>query len=145
MKQRMSAPLTVIALMAMLAAPVGAGAQTTAPSSEVSSLSVKPHLGAEAIDVSGHGPADSTLTITLVSTFSADLPDVVISRTRVATDAGGSFNAVISIAPGYVRQSILTVYATSNAGARAAKAQYIVDAPNRGVVVPLDQVPSAVR
>jgi hypothetical protein len=131
--------------MAMLIAPLGASAQVNASPAEVSSLLVKPHIGAEAIDVSGRGPAVSTLTITLVSTFSSDLPDVVLSRTSVETDAGGSFSTVISIAAGYVRQSILTVYATSSAGGPAVMAQYLVDAPNRGVVVPLDQVPSAVR
>lgn len=129
----------------MLVAPLTAGAEVSASPSGMTALTVRPHIGSEAIDVNGRGPSDNALTITLVSTFSLELPDVVLSRTNVVTDAGGAFSAVISIAPGYTRQSIITVYATSTAGGPAVKAQYLVDAPNRGVVVPLDQLPRSVR
>src|ERR1700729_1389527 len=116
MKRSMSAPQLVIAAFAIIAAPLGASAQTTPPSSAISALVVKPHTGAEAIDVDGSAAANSVLTITLVSTFSLDLPDVVLSRTNVDTDARGAFSTVISLAPGYTRGSIVTVYATSTDG-----------------------------
>lgn len=129
----------------MFLAPIGVIAATSASPSATPSLTVAPHVGSESIDVSGRGSPSQAFTITLVSTFSFDVPDVVLSRTTVVADAGGAFSAVISIAPGFTRGSAITVYATTPEGASAAAARYLPDAPNRGVTVPFDQVPKAVR
>ena len=144
-----------IAALAILTAPIGAGAQAGSPPANaapvpvtqpapVSSLVVKPHQGEEAVDVDGHAGSQSVVTITLVSTFSQDLPDVVLSRTYVDTDAFGGFSTVISIAPGFTRGTFITVYAVAAGSGQAVKALYNVQAPNHGVVVPLDKVPREV-
>jgi hypothetical protein len=114
-------------------------------SNEIASLLVQAHPGAEAIDVSGHGSSGQVLTVTLVSTLDRDLPDVVLSRTSLKADASGVFTGAISIAPGFTRGSIITVYVTSFGSSSAATARYLPDAPNRGVVIPLDNVPRSVR
>jgi hypothetical protein len=124
--------------------PAGARVES-APSSEITSLTVQPHPGAQAIDVSGRTASGQTLTVTLVSTIDLDLPDVVLRRTSLQADASGSFTGVISIAPGFTRGSILTVYVTTLGGSSAAAARYLPDSPNRGVDIPLDRVPRSVR
>ena len=145
MRLRKSRPTFITAFALMALTPIGALAATSVLPNATASLTVAPHIGSESIDVSGHGFPSHALTITLVSTFSYDVPDVVLSRTIVVTDADGAFSAVISIASGFTRGSAITVYATTPAGASATAARYFPDAPNRGVVVPLDQVPKAVR
>ena len=85
------------------------------------------------------------LTITLVSTFDLDIPDVVLSRHWITVDRNGAFAATVSIAPGFTRGSIITVYVMSHNSATAASAKYLPDSPNRGVVIPLDEVPRSVR
>jgi hypothetical protein len=108
-------------------------------------LLVRPHPGAQAIDVSGHGLSGQPLTVTLVSTIDRDLPDVVLSRTSLTVDPVGAFSAAISIAPGFIRGGIITVYVTSRGSGIATSARFLPDAPNRGVAIPLDDVPRAVR
>ena len=106
---------------------------------------MKAHPGSEAIDVSGYGPSNQSVKITLLSTVSIDVPDAVLSRTIVGTNGDGVFTATISIAPGFTRGSIITVYAVPEAGSTAAKVRFDPDAPNRSIVVPLDQIPRSVR
>jgi hypothetical protein len=133
----------------MCLGPAGSNAATAPTSvpigppqpSVVSSLEIRPHTGAEAIDVSGQATAGSVVTVTLVSTFSVDLPDVVLSRSYIDADARGSYSATLSIAPGFTRGTFITVLATTTDGGPTLKARYFVDAPNHGVVVPLDLMP----
>jgi hypothetical protein len=139
MKRPQRVPYAAIAALAILTVPIGLRAQAAPQANVISSFDVRPHTGAEAIDIYGHATPGSVLTVTLVSTFSVDVPDVVLSRTYLDAAADGTFSAVISIAPGFTRGSFITVYATTYGG--AAKARYLVDAPNHGVIVPLDQVP----
>jgi hypothetical protein len=73
------------------------------------------------------------------------MPDVVLSRTPLKADATGAFSAAISIAPGFTRGSFITVYVTSPNSGYAASARYLPDSPNRGVDIPLDVMPRAVR
>ncbi len=135
-------PMCII-LAATLAVSLGARAAGEAAQAGAIALSVAPHLGAEAIDVSGTGPPGRPLTITLLSTFSRDLPDVVLSRTSVVPNASGAFSATISIAPGFTRGSLITISASSFAGGPSARAQYRPDWPNH--VVPLDEYPPSIR
>jgi hypothetical protein len=122
------------------------GAETEpAPSSGITSLLVHQHPRSVAIDVSGHGTPGDALTITLVSTIDIDIPDVVLSRHWITVDHNGAFAATVSIAPGFTRGSIITVYVTSRSSSTAATATYLPDSPNQGVVIPLDQVPRSVR
>jgi hypothetical protein len=145
MRHLKSIPAVLFALAAVQAAPLGAAPTTDAPASGPVSLLVAPHAGAEAVDVSGRAPAGTDLTITLVSTIDVDLPDVVLNRKTLVTGPDGTFAAVMSIAPGYTRGSIITVFATSSDGGPAVTARYVVNAPNRGVPIPLDDIPRNVR
>jgi hypothetical protein len=101
-------------------------------------VDVRHAQGSEALNVSGHAPAGSPVTITLLATISPDLPTVVVSRHDVQPDASGQFQAVISSAPDYLRGSLLQVVATS-AGASPASATVTVGPPNPGVTVPFDK------
>jgi hypothetical protein len=146
MKHRKNWAALVTATIAVAITSPLASAQTgPAPSSGITSLTVQQHPKAVAIDVSGRGTPGEILTVTLVSTIDLDIPDVVLSRTPITVDRNGAFSASVSIAPGFTRGSIITVYVTSRNSSTAATAKYLPDSPNRGVVIPLDDVPRAVR
>lgn len=97
--------------------------------------------GAEAINVEGSAPAGAPVTITLLAVVSSDLPTVVVSRHDVVTDANGRFGAIIPIASAYERGTVLRVVATSSPGVASATSQLVMQAPNNGVTVPLEQLP----
>ena len=102
-------------------------------------MDVHAQPGSEAIAVNGHAPSAAAITITLLATISPDLPTIVVSRHDVQPDANGQFQATISVAPDYIRDSILRVVATSTYGTTPASATTTVGAPNAGVSVPFDQ------
>jgi hypothetical protein len=97
--------------------------------------------GAEAISVNGSAPAGVPVTITLLAVVSSDIPTIVVSRNDVVTDANGRFNAIIPIASAYERGTLLRVVATSTSGISSATSQLVMDPPNNGVTVPLEQLP----
>jgi hypothetical protein len=76
------------------------------------------------------------LVLTVFGTVSSDIPDIVVNRRQVVTDAAGGFNLEVSAAGDYFRESPLTVVATSPSGALLAKSQIILKAPNANVEVP---------
>jgi len=102
-------------------------------------LDVRAQQGSEAVNVSGHAPSTAPVTITLLAIISPDLPTVVVSRHDVQPDSNGQFQATISIASDYLRNTTLRVLATSTAGATPASATITVGAPNPGATVPFDQ------
>jgi len=104
-------------------------------------LEARQHQGAEAIDVEGSAPPNSPVTITLLATVSTDVPTIVVSRQDVVTDVDGRFRAIIPIASAYERGTILKIVATSLPGVIPAAAQLVINAPNAGVNVPLEQTP----
>lgn len=112
--------------------------QTAAAATGPISVDARALQGSEALSVSGHAPSGAPVTITLLATISPDLPTVVVSRHDVQPDASGQFQAVISIASDYLRNSLLRVVATS-AGATPASTTVTVGAPNAGVTVPFDK------
>jgi hypothetical protein len=114
-------------------------AQAPAMAGGAITLDVHPQIGSESIAVSGHAPSTAPVTITLLATISPDLPTVVVSRHDVQPDSSGQFQATISIAPDYIRNTTLRVLATSAAGTTPASAAITVGAPNQGVTVPFDQ------
>lgn len=142
---RVRTPLIVAAIVALLFVPEAVRADPGNARAAQPALTVQAHPGAEAIDVSGYGASNQIVKITLLSTVSIDVPDAVLSRTVVNTNGDGLFTATISIAPGFTRGSIITVYAVPDGGSAAAKAQFDPDAPNRAVSIPLDQIPRSVR
>lgn len=97
--------------------------------------------GAEAIHVDGSAPANAPVTITLLAVVSSDVPTILVSRQDVVTDVNGRFGAVIPIASAYERGTLLRVVATSSPGVASASAQLVMEAPNNGVTVPLEQMP----
>jgi hypothetical protein len=101
-------------------------------------IDVRPQPGSEAVSVNGHAPSTAPVTITLLATFSYDVPTVVVSRQDVQPDVNGNFSAVVSISPSYARGTLLRVLATSVAGTTPASAQLVVGSPNPGVNVPLE-------
>jgi hypothetical protein len=114
-------------------------AQTPAMASGPITMDVRAQQGSEAISVSGHAPSAVPVTITLLATISPDIPTIVVSRHDVQPDATGQFQAIISIASDYFRNSTLRVLATSSAGATPASATITVGAPNEGITVRSDQ------
>lgn len=97
--------------------------------------------GSEAISVNGSAPSGAPVTITLLAVVSSDIPTIVVSRNDVVTDANGRFNAIIPIASAYERGTLLRVVATSASGISSATSQLVMDPPNNGVTVPLEQLP----
>ena len=142
--QYINFPLYLVALTATTFALASNASAQENTSGGISDLIVRPHAGTAAIDISGHAPSGSPLTVTLLVTYSREIPDVLMARRLITTEPSGTFAATVPLAPGNVSGSIVTVYVTAAAGA-AAKVQYIPDAPNRGVVVPLEQLPRSVR
>lgn len=113
----------------------------TIPMSSGGAITMDVHAqqGSEAIAVNGHAPSSAPVTITLLATISPDLPTIVVSRHDVQPDSNGQFQATISVAPDYVRDSILRVVATSTYGTTPASATIMIAAPNAGVTVPFDK------
>lgn len=130
--------LASIAVTHVAASGARPAAEQLQPASGPITVDVRHAQGSEALNVSGHAPPGSPITITLLATISPDLPTVVVSRHDVQPDASGQFSAVISNAPDYLRGTLLQVVATS-AGASPASATVTVGPPNPGVTVPFDK------
>ena len=129
--------------------PAPAGAETV-PGNETQAhgsltLEARQLQGAEAIGVYGTAPAGAPVTITLLAIVSSDIPTVVVSRHDAVTDVSGRFGLIVPIASAYERGTILRVVATSAPGVAPASAQLVVDAPNAGETVPLEQQPHRAR
>jgi hypothetical protein len=123
--------------------PLRAGEAGGAPSQvtgAITALEVRQIPGAQILAVSGKAPGKLPITLTLVGTFSAELPDVVLSRTSLIADASGTFLTDVSIAPGYYRGAILTVVASSVSGVTSASTQVVAKAPNGGSSIPADEI-----
>lgn len=114
---------------------------TTTPVQGSITLAVRPVPGSEALDISGTAPASVPVTLTLLATVSSDIPTVVVSRHDLQTDRSGHFQTTVSIAPDYLRGSILQVSATSVPGVSSATVQIIPGAPNAAVSVPVERYP----
>jgi hypothetical protein len=113
-------------------APVTVAQATTALELEARQLK-----GSEAIYVTGHTTPNDRLTLSLYTTISSDLPDVLVNRHFAAADANGRFGAVIPIASAFQRGTLLRVTAVSATGA-TGDAHLTMDAPNAGIAVPFD-------
>jgi hypothetical protein len=105
-------------------------------------MDVRPQPNSEAVSVTGHAPSTAPVTITLLATFSYDVPTVIVSRHDVQPDVNGNFSAEVSIAPSFARGTVLRVLATSVAGTTPASAQLVVGSPNSGLNLPLDRWPN---
>ncbi|HEX4014341.1 MAG TPA: hypothetical protein VHX17_10710 [Candidatus Cybelea sp.] len=107
-------------------------------------LNVVPLEGAEAVMVSGQAPPSAPVRITLLATLSSDLPNVLLSRHDLTAGPDGKFQAIVPIAPDYLRDSFIHVLATSSPGIISASAQLLVHSPNAGVKVPAEAQPGGI-
>jgi hypothetical protein len=107
-------------------------------------LHVQPLKGQEALLVTGEAPPSVPVRITLLATLSSDIPNVLLSRNDIVSNTDGTFQAIVPIAPDYLKQSFVHVLATSLPGVDSASAQILVDAPNAGVVVPAEAFPGGI-
>ncbi|MBV9717932.1 MAG: hypothetical protein JOZ77_01315 [Candidatus Eremiobacteraeota bacterium] len=107
-------------------------------------LNATPLQGAEAVLVTGQAPASAPIRITLLATLSSELPNVLLSRHDLTAGPDGKFQAIVPIAPDYMRDSFIHVLATSSPGVISASAQLLVHQPNAGVTVPTDAFPGGI-
>lgn len=107
-------------------------------------LNVTPLRGAEALLVTGQAPPSAPVLITLLATLSSDIPNVVLSRHDLTVGPDGKFQAIVPIAPDYMRDSFIRVLATSSPGVTSASAQLLVQAPNAGINVPAEAQPGGI-
>ena len=80
--------------------------------------------------------------VTLLATLSSDLPDVLLSRHDLTAGPDGKFQAIVPIAPDYMRDTFIHVLATSSPGVTSASAQLLVKQPNAGSKVPAEASPA---
>jgi len=123
-------------------APVAAAAN---PTGAISNLEVVQIPGQQQLRVGGKAPASAPITLTLIGTFSTELPDVVLNRQIVTADSNGTFQTDLPIASGYYRGGILTVVASSVSGISSARMQLTAKAPNGAISIPADQEPKSIK
>ncbi len=130
------------AIVVSNAAPLAATSNLTGA---ISNLQVAQIVGQQMVSVGGRAPANAPITLTLVGTFSTELPDVVLNRQTVTADRRGTFQADLPIASGYYRGGILTVVASSIPGITSARTQLAAKAPNAGTSIPADSEPKSIK
>ncbi len=142
---RVITPPSIALLVAVSAlfAPIGApGADAPAAPAGVTVTATRV-VGAEAVTITGNGPVAQPLEAALYATFSRDIPDVLLSRRAVPTDARGHYSATIPIASAFFRGAIVTVVVRSLPAGPSARTTFPVGAPN--VSAPPDDLPQSVR
>jgi hypothetical protein len=100
--------------------------------------------GAEALLITGNAPPSIPVMITLLATFSSEVPNVLLSRQTITAGADGAFQAIVPIGPNYMRDTFIHVLATSLPGVISASAQLLVQEPNQGVNVPAMAMPGGI-
>lgn len=121
-------------------ATVAAGPPAEAPHGALT-VAATPTTISDAVVVSGSGPANLPLTITLSADVARDLPRILLSRTNVVTDAAGNYSVQISTAPLHLQKSVVLVSATSVPGVSAAHVSFILGQPSPKIAHPLDETP----
>ncbi len=135
--------IALFAAVSALIVPTGApGADAPAARSGVTVTATRV-VGAEAVTITGYGPVAQPLEAALYATFSRDLPDVLLSRRAVPTDAQGHYAATIPIASAFFRGAVVTVVVRSLPAGSSARTTFAVGAPN--VSAPPDDLPPSVR
>jgi len=107
-------------------------------------LNVTQLQGAEALLVTGTAPPWAPVMITLLATLSDEVPNVLLSRHNLTAGSDGKFQAIVPIAPDYMRDSFINVLATSLPGVASAKSQLLIHAANAGIQVPADFIPGGI-
>jgi hypothetical protein len=107
-------------------------------------LDVHPLQGQEALLVTGQAPPAAPVELTLLAVLSSDIPNVVVSRHNIQSEADGRFQAIVPIGADYYRGTFLRVIATSGPGVTEATAQVQVGPPNDGLRVPFEAQPGGI-
>jgi hypothetical protein len=107
-------------------------------------LNVTQLQGAEAVLVTGSAPPSAPVRITLLATLSSDIPNVLLSRHDLMAGPDGKFQAIVPIAPDYLRDSFIHVLATSSPGVISASSQLLIHSANAGITVPVDAYPGGI-
>jgi hypothetical protein len=135
--------IAFLAAVSVLFAPLGApGADAPATPGGVTVTATRV-VGAESVIITGNGPVAQPLEASLYATFSRDLPDVLLSRRAVPTDAQGHYAATVPIASAFFRGAIVTIVVRSLPAGPSARTTVLVGAPN--VSAPPDDIPPSVR
>ncbi|HEY6235976.1 MAG TPA: stalk domain-containing protein, partial [Candidatus Elarobacter sp.] len=95
--------------------PLAPPTQTAAVTGALS-VEARQVAGRDAIAVSGRGPADAPVYVTLTGEISRDLPVVVLSRTATRIKPDGSYEADIGITSAPPRETVVIATVTSVTG-----------------------------
>jgi hypothetical protein len=115
-------------------------------SGPITGFSVVQVPGTEQVDVQGKAPAPNVpITLTLVGTFSSDIPDTVLTRRQVFSGPDGRFQANVTVTPGNLRGAYLTMVASSVPGVASASIRFEMKAPNAALTVPVEQQSRSIR
>jgi hypothetical protein len=122
-----------ISLVAVLGALIPTGMSAAAPLPTSPPINVSAAARPDAVRVSGTIAGAPQLQAVLYATFAPELPTVLVSRRPLKTDAGGHFDATISIAPAFFSGTIITVIVQTAAGALVGQSSItITDPPAAG-------------
>ncbi len=111
----------------------------------IAGLSVVQTPGDQTLTIAGKAPANLPVTLTVIGTFSSELPDVVLSRRGITADADGTFKTTVPVASGYFRGGVITIEASSLTGITSAKKKLVLVPVNQKVTVPADLEPRGIR
>jgi hypothetical protein len=114
-------------------------------SGAITLTTVKQTEGLETLTLVGKAPANIPVTLSVIGTFSNEIPDVLLSRRETTADADGTFGLTVPVAPGYFRGGIITVEASSVSGITPAKTHLVLKPINGTVHVPADDTPRSER
>lgn len=120
--------------------PLAPPTQTAAVTGSLS-VEARQVAGRDAIAVSGRGPADAPVYVTLTAEVSRDLPVVVLSRTATRIKPDGTYEADIGITSAPPRETVVIATVTSVNGVKSSSARVVLKAPSPSVTSPLDKLP----
>jgi hypothetical protein len=123
-------------------APVAPGA--AAPHGALT-VGAVPSNVADTVIVSGSGPANVPLTITLEADIARDIPRVLLSRTDAKTDSAGNYSFEIRTAPLHLQNSLVLISATSLPGVTEAHTSFVLGQPSPNIAHPIDELPRDFR
>ena len=120
--------------------PLAPPTQTAAVTGSLS-VEARQVAGRDAIAVSGRGPADAPVFVTLTAEVSRDLPVVVLSRVVTRVKPDGSYQADIGISSAPPRETVVIATVSSVTGVKPSSARVVLKATSPAVTSPLDQLP----
>jgi hypothetical protein len=136
-----AANLRRLAQMFPISSPPFAPPTQTAAVTGSLSVEARQVAGRDAIAVSGRGPADAPVLITLTGEVSRDLPVVVLSRVATRVKPDGTYEADIGITSAPPRETVVIATVTSVTGVKSSSARVVLKTTSPAVNSPLDKLP----